>query len=171
VDNYVPRESTTHYDREEQGVVADYVIIMGYDEHWGSGGVAGSVASIGFVEDGIEKTVAGVPANKVINGIPFYTRVWKTRNGEVTSEALDMETAQNFITNNQITLQWDEDTCQNYGEIQKGDTLYQIWMEDRQSIETKLNIMRKYDLGGVAEWKLGFETSDVWDVISDYVNE
>lgn len=170
VDNYVPRESTAHYDRPEQGVVADYVIIMGYDEHWGGGGVAGSVASIGFVEDGIRQTVDKVPSHKVINALPFYTRVWKTREGQVSSEALDMETAQNFITNNNVEVYWDQETCQNYGQIQKGDTLYQVWLEDAQSIETKLTIMQKYDLGGVAAWKLGFETPDIWAVIAAYLN-
>ncbi len=170
VDNYVPRESTAHYDRREQGVVADYVIIMGYDEHWGGGGVAGSVASIGFVEDGISQTVDKVPSHKVINALPFYTRVWKTKDGQVTSEALDMETAQNFITNNNVEVYWDQETCQNYGQIQKGDTLYQVWLEDVQSIETKLTVMQKYNLGGVAAWKLGFETPDIWTVIGAYLN-
>ena len=170
VDNYVPRESTAHYDRPEQGVVADYVIIMGYDEHWGGGGVAGSVASIGFVEDGIRQTVDKVPSHKVINALPFYTRVWKTREGQVSSEALDMETAQNFITNNNVEVYWDQETCQNYGQIQKGDTLYQVWLEDAQSIETKRTSMQKYDLGGVAAWKLGFETPDIWAVIAAYLN-
>ena len=169
VDNYVPRESTTHYNRKEQGVVADYVIIMGYDEHWGSGGVAGSVASIGFVEDGIKKTLEEVPENKVINAIPFYTRVWKTTAQQVTSEALGMEAAQNFITNNNVETRWDEENCQNYGEKQMGDTFYQVWLEDEQSIETKLTIMKKYNLAGVAEWKLGFESTSIWGIIDSYV--
>ena len=170
VDNYVPRESTAHYNRKEQGIVADYVIIMGYDEHWGGGGVAGSVASIGFVEDGIVQTLKEVPANKIINALPFYTRVWKMKNGEVTSEALDMETAANFISNNGVETRWDEKTCQNYGEIQKGETLYQVWLEDAKSIETKLTVMKNYNLGGVAAWKLGFETPDIWTVIEAYMN-
>lgn len=170
VDNYVPRESTNHYNRKEQGIVADYVIIMGYDEHWGSGGVAGSVASIGFVEDGITQTLEEVPANKVINAVPFYTRVWKTRDGKVTSEALDMETAWNFINNNQVSMSWSDVAGQNYGEIQKGSTLYQIWMEDKDSIEAKLAVMRKYGIGGVAAWKLGYETPDIWDQITKYLN-
>ena len=169
VDNYVPRESTTHYNRKEQGVVADYVIIMGYDEHWGTGGVAGSVASIGFVEEGIVKTLEEVPSNKIINAIPFYTRVWKTKDNQVTSEAVGMETAENFIAKNNVETRWDEEACQNYGEVQLGDTLYQVWLEDEQSIETKLTIMSKYDLAGVAEWKLGFEKSSIWDTIDSYV--
>lgn len=170
VDNYVPRASTTHYNRKEQGIVADYVIIMGYDEHWGSGGVAGSVASLGFVEDGIVQTLEDVPANKVINALPFYTRVWKTNGDKVTSEALDMETAWNFIKNNGLNMTWDATTGQNYGEIQLGNTFYQIWMEDKDSIEAKLAVMRKYGIGGVAAWKLGYETPDIWDQIAVYMN-
>ena len=170
VDNYVPRESTAHYNRKEQGIVADYVIIMGYDEHWGSGGVAGSVASIGFVEDGIKQTVEEVPSHKVINALPFYTRVWQTNNGVVTCQTVGMEIAQNFISNNNLDMEWDEETCQNYGEIQKGNTFYQIWMEDKDSIETKLTVMKNYNLGGVAVWKLGFETPEIWNVIAAYVN-
>ena len=170
VDNYVPREYTAHYNRKEQGIVADYVIIMGYDEHWGGGGVAGSVASIGFVEDGIAQTVADVPANKVINALPFYTRVWKTKGDSVTSEAIDMETAQNFIKNNGVNMSWDPQTAQNYGEVEKGNTLYQIWMEDKDSIEAKLAVMRKYNIGGVAAWKLGYETPDIWDMIAKYMD-
>ena len=169
VDNYVPRASTTHYNRKEQGIVADYVIIMGYDEHWGSGGVAGSVASLGFVEDGIVQTLEDVPANKVINALPFYTRVWKTNGDKVTSEALDMETAWNFIKNNGVSMTWDATAGQNYGEVQRGNTLYQIWMEDKDSIEAKLAVMRKYGIGGVAAWKLGYETSDIWDAIGVYL--
>ena len=170
VDNYVPRASTTHYNRKEQGIVADYVIIMGYDEHWGSGGIAGSVASIGFVEDGIVQTLEEVPANKIINAVPFYTRVWKTNGDRVTSEAVDMETAHNFIKNNGLTMTWNATAGQNYGEIQKGNTLYQLWMEDKDSIEAKLAVMRKYGIGGVAAWKLGYETSDIWDMIASYMN-
>ena len=170
VDNYVPRESTAHYNRKEQGIVADYVIIMGYDEHWGGGGVAGSVASIGFVEDGIVQTLEDVPANKVINAVPFYTRVWKTNGDKVTSEALDMETAHNFINKNGLAMAWNAAAGQNYGEIQKGNTLYQIWMEDKDSIEAKLAVMRKYNIGGVAAWKLGYETPDIWDMIATYMN-
>lgn len=171
VDNYVPRESTAHYNRKEQGIVADYVIIMGYDEHWGGGGVAGSVASLGFVEDGIVQTLEDVPANKVVNALPFYTRVWKTNGDKVTSEALDMVTAQNFIKNNGLSMAWSDAEGQNYGEIQKGDTLYQIWMEDKDSMEAKLAVMKKYNIGGVAAWKLGYETPDIWEVIGTFLKE
>lgn len=170
IDNYVPKEYTAHYNRKEQGIVADYVIIMGYDEHYGGGGVAGSVASIDFVEEGIQKTVEEIPSNKVINAIPFYTRIWSTKGTEVTSENVGMGVAESLLTRKGVEAVWNEETCQNYAEFQEGDAFCQVWLEDVQSLEVKLNIMQKYELAGVAEWKLGLETADVWDSIANYVN-
>ncbi len=170
VDNYVPKEYSTHYNRKEQGIVADYVIIMGYDEHYGGGGVAGSVASINFVEEGIKKTIEEVPSNKVINAIPFYTRIWSTKGTEVSSQNTGMGVAENFLAQKNVEAAWDDETCQNYAEFQDGDTFYQVWLEDAQSLEVKLNIMQKYELAGIAEWKLGLETANVWDNIANYVN-
>lgn len=170
IDNYVPMDYTDHYDREEQGIVADYVIIMGYDEHYAGSSEAGSVASIDYVENGISNTVSEVPAGKVINAIPFYTRIWETSGGEVSSQAVGMEMAEEYVSTHGMTTEWDETTCQNYAELQTDASLYQIWLEDEDSISVKLNIMEKYGIGGVAAWRLGFEKAEVWDVISDYVN-
>lgn len=171
VDNYVPMGYTDHYDREEQGVVADYVIIMGYDEHHRGSDTAGSVASIDFVEKGIADTVAQVPAHKVINAIPFYTRIWETKGTTIDSQAVGIETAKQYLADHGIVTAWDEETCQNYGEYQSGDSYYQVWMEDEESIRVKLNIMSKYQIAGVAEWQLAFAVDSVWDVIEEYMNQ
>lgn len=168
VNNYPLSGGTIWYNRREQSVYADYVIVMGYDEHWGTGGKAGSVSSIDYVEDGIAETLEYVPAEKLINGIPFYTRIWKTTGTEVVGESVGMQAAANFVSENGIQTQWREEECQQYGEIQKGDTLYQVWMENYDSLKVKLDVMKTYDLAGVAEWKLGLETPDVWDLIVEY---
>lgn len=170
VDNYAPTASTMYYNREEQGLVADYVVIMGYDEHWSSSQVAGSVASINFVEQGILNTMEEVPAEKIINAIPFYTRLWKTSGGTVSCETIGMDLAENWVNTSGVELYWDNETCQYYGEIQKDGTLYQIWMEDSESIQVKLSVMEANNIAGVAEWKLDFENPVVWDVIEAYVN-
>ncbi len=170
IDNYVPMGGTDHYNRTEQGIVADYVIIMGYDEHYAGSQEAGSVASIDFVEKGIVKTLEQVPAEKVINAVPFYTRIWETQDGSIGSQAVGMEMAEEFIRNHNITAEWDEETCQNYGEYNDGTSLFQVWLEDEASIEVKLNIMDKYQLAGVAFWRLGFEKPLVWDKIEEYMN-
>lgn len=170
VDNYVPIGNTDHYGRREQGIVADYVIIMGYDEHWSGSSEAGSVASIDFVEAGVEKTMEEVPAEKIINAVPFYTRVWKTQGSEVTSEAVGMGTAEKFLANHGVSAQWDEATCQNYAAFEEDGVLYQVWLEDAQSIQVKLNVMANHGIAGVGAWKLGLEDPAVWNVIDAYLH-
>ncbi len=171
VDNYVPSDYTKHYHREEQGRFVDYVIIMGYDEYYSGSGEAGPVASIDFVRDGIADTVAVVPENKVINAVPFYSRIWKTIGGAVDCESVAMDVATEFIANNGIETYWNEETSHNYGEAQIGETFYQVWLEDTQALQDKLNVMKQYNLGGVAGWKLGLENAAVWDLIEAYMNE
>ena len=169
VDNPVPEDFTSHYDRAEQGRVVDYVIIMGYDEHY-VGSEAGSVASLPWVEQGIQDTLKEVPAKRVINAIPFYTRLWRTTGGNVTSEAIGMDQAQQTIAENNVETYWDKTTSQNYGKYDIDNSTYQIWIEDAQSVAEKVKLVSKYDLAGVSAWKLGFENSGIWKVISDNLN-
>ena len=169
VDNPVPEDFTSHYDRAEQGRVVDYVIIMGYDEHY-VGSEAGSVASLPWVEQGIQDTLDEVPAERVINAIPFYTRLWRTTGGNVTSEAIGMDQAQQTIADNNVETYWDKTTSQNYGKYDIDNSTYQIWLEDAQSVAEKVKLVSKYDLAGVSAWKLGFENSGIWKVISDNLN-
>ena len=168
VDNPVPEDFTSHYDRAEQGRVVDYVIIMGYDEHY-VGSEAGSVASLPWVEQGIQDTLAEVP-ERVINAVPFYTRLWRTTGGNVTSEAIGMDQAQQVISENNVETYWDKTTSQNYGKYDIDNSTYQIWIEDSQSIAEKVKLVSKYNLAGVSAWKLGFENSGIWQVISDNLN-
>ena len=167
VDNPVPEDFTSQYDRTEQGKVVDYVIIMGYDEHY-VGSDAGSVASLSWVEQGVKDTLAEVPAKRTILAIPFYTRLWKTTDGgALTSEAIGMDQAQQVISENGAETYWDKTTSQNYGTYEGDGATYQIWLEDAQSVAEKVKLISKYELAGVAEWKLGFENSGIWSVITE----
>lgn len=172
IDNYIPMEYNSHYDLEEQGIVADYVIIMAYDEHYPGLGESGSVASIGFVEDGIERTLAKVPAEKTIIGIPFYTRLWKESNtsDEIESEALAMSVAENTFQVNGVEPEWDEETGQYYGEYEKDSITHKMWLEEEDSIELKMKAINKADAAGVASWRIGFEKNEIWNVINKYLN-
>lgn len=176
IDDPVPMPFTAHYNRKEQGIVADYVIIMGYDEHY-VGSEAGSVASMPFVKAGIEDTIADVPADKVINAVPFYTRLWITTtnsNGstELTSQAIGMDLADETLTTNGVEAVWDEVAMQDYAEFTGGDgNAYKIWLENERSIEEKAKLVKEYNLGGIAAWKLGFERDTIWDIMLKYVSE
>ena len=166
VDNPVPEDFTSHYDRREQGLVVDYIVIMGYDEHY-VGSDAGSVASLPWVEKGVQDTIAEAPAERTVLAIPFYTRLWKTTGGALTSEAIGMDEAQNVLTENGVEAVWDGSVSQNYATFEKDNSTYQIWLEDAQSIAEKVKLIPKYNLAGVAQWKLGFENSSIWQTISD----
>lgn len=165
VDNYVPSEYTADYNRKEQGIVADYVIIMGYDEHY-AGGEKGSTASIEFVEKGITDTLLEVPKEKIINAVPFYTRLWTEEDGKTTSSALGIYKAKEWIKENDVELSWQEDLGQYYGEHKESETATEyLWMEEEKSLGLKMDLIRKYDLAGTAGWKLGLESPEIWDVI------
>ena len=165
VDNYVPSSYTAFYNRKEQGIVADYVIVMGYDEHY-AGGEAGSVSSIPYVREGIENTLKEVPKEKVINAVPFYTRVWTVNEGKTSSKAYGISDARQWVEENQVELTWDKLLGQYYGETVSGSGQQYIWMEEEDSMKLKIDLIKEFDLAGVACWKLGFEPADIWDIVS-----
>ena len=166
VDNYVPSSYTAFYNRREQGIVADYVIVMGYDEHY-AGGEAGSVSSIPYVREGIENTLKEVPKEKVINAVPFYTRVWTVNEGKTSSKAYGISDARQWVEENQVELSWDKLLGQYYGETVSGSGQQYIWMEEEDSMKLKIDLIKEFDLAGVACWKLGFEPADIWDIVSE----
>ena len=169
IDNYVPFNFNDYYRLDIQGQVADYVIIMGYDEHWHGSKDPGSVASISYVSDGLDRTLQEVPANKVVNALPFYTILWKTEGTDVTDEYITMRNEADFMSRAGVTAEWNEETCQNYAEWTSGNATYQIWLEDAESIAVKLNMMTTKNIGGVAVWRLGYGTQAAWELINAYL--
>ena len=188
VDNYVPKSFNTQYDRKEQGIVADYVVIMGYDEYYAGSPEAGPVSSYNYVKEGITETLKEVPAEKVISGIPFFTRLWKETpkteeelksdkgtdaeqySATVESDAYGMDNVQAIVKQAGVDTTWDKKAGQNYATWEADGSKYEIWLEDSKSIEAKLKLMKKYKLAGTAEWSLGQESSDIWNLIQKYVN-
>lgn len=171
VDTPVPQSYTMYYQRGEQARFVDYMIVMAYDEHFAGSEEAGSVSSLPFVQKAVEEMTKVMPADQVICGIPFYTRVWTETFGQsaITSEVLGMDGAKSYAEQNQMTENWDAALGQNVATVETADARYTIWMEDEQSIEEKLKVIQDADLAGVAEWKLGFERVDVWSLISSYI--
>lgn len=187
IDNYAPAQWSEYYDREQQALLADYLIIMNYDEHTTGSKEAGSVSSMSYAETAIKDTIAqtGDPS-RVINGMPFYTRVWKetpeedsdgkgvliedAANGNyyLSCEAVGMDKAKKAYEDAGAKPELDSTTGQNFVTYSKGKSTYMIWLEDEVSVKARLELMNKYKLGGGAYWALGQETDSIWKTISGY---
>ena len=170
IDNYVPKPYNSQYNRAAQGECADYVIVMGYDEHYNGCEEAGSVASINFVTEGIDETLKEVPREKVINGVPFYTRMFSTTgaDGEIPeSKAYSMQGAIDAANELGLTVTWDSDAMQNMASGWSGDRYYSVWFEDEKSMAVKMRAIRDRHIAGVAAWSLGSELDTIWDVINN----
>ncbi len=171
VDVPVPMDFSRHYHRDELGAVCDYVIVMGYDEHYAGSDLVGSVASMDFEITGIQNMLTEVPKEKLISGIPFYSRLWYTQTNEdgtsqVTSEAVSMARADEILAAAGVSPTYDESTGQQYAEwTDEQGRLCQIWLEDDASIAARAALVGEYDLGGIAEWVLGNQKDSVWAAI------
>ena len=173
VDTYPPYDFNAYLNRPEIAAVSDYLINMGYDEHYVGSESAGSVASLGYEEGAINNLLLmGVPADKLISAIPFYTRIWYTSrdtegNTYINSEELSMNAVRATLESWNLTPTWDPVTAQNYIAWNTDDgVLCEIWIEDAASLERKALLVSANDLGGCAIWALGFQDDTVWDVLS-----
>ncbi len=173
VDLVPPFSFNTYLNRVEIAHVADYLITMGYDEHYAGSEAAGSVASLPYEENATRTLLdMGIPAKKLISAIPFYTRIWYTSSDAdgatyVNSEELSMNSVAATLDSWHLTPTWDAESSQNYvGWYTDDGVLCEIWIEDEQSLQRKALLTSKYDLGGTAIWALGFERSSVWNVVS-----
>lgn len=166
-DNYKPEAYNRCYNLKEQSRFVDYVIVMAYDEHY-AGTDAGSVASLPFVKEAVEDTVQLVGKEHVIAGIPFYTRIWTTTDGNTTSRAVGMQAAVEQLNSDGQVALWNDDCGQYVASYTVGNSTRQIWFEEEKSIEAKMQVIQENNVAGVAGWKLGLEKSSVWSVISKY---
>lgn len=157
------------YDRNTIGKVADYIIFMGYDQNGPSSTEAGTVAGANWVELNIKKFLGqeGVESNKLILGIPFYTRLWKEDDGTLTSSVVNMRSV---TIPEGVGKTWDEETKQFYIEYEKNGATYKMWIEDEESIKAKLDLVNQYDLAGAGFWSKDRELNTVWSIINEKLN-
>jgi spore germination protein YaaH len=160
------------YDRPALAEIVDYVALMAYDEHWANSPVAGPVASLPWVERGLQAVLQEVPAEKLLLGMPFYARIWKEEmleggDVEVSANAYSMARVQETLKEKKAAVSWDERAKQNYAEYREGDILYRVWVEDAESIRQRVELVHKYNLAGVASWRRGFEKPEIWQIIQD----
>lgn len=178
---HVPATFNSVYKYSEQANFVDYICIMTYDQHWGQASGEGSVASLDWVEESVKNALAeNIPAEQLILGVPFYTKLWKlTPTSEVNSsevnyiigfENVGLTSSKNWMNNNISNPEWIEESAQYYGEVVKNGTTYKMWLEDEASIEAKLKLMQEYKLAGAAFWSSDLDNTSIWEVIIKYIN-
>lgn len=162
-------------DRAALGEVVDYMMVMTYDQHWRTSPVAGSVAELPWVEQSIRDIIEldGVPSEKILLGVPFYTYQWfeeLDENGnvvDVSSKTLFMADVEAIIREKQLEPVYQPDTGQHYVEYEEDGQRVKIWIEDAVSMQARAELVHKLELGGIASWRRGFETPDIWQVIQE----
>ena len=156
------------YDRNVIGKEADYIVFMGYDQYGATSPKEGTTAGADWVETNIKKFLGqeGVSSEKLILGMPFYTRLWKEENGEVDSTVISMKNVDTVLPQG-IQKNWNAELKQNYVEYTEAGITYKMWIEDLESIKEKLNLVKQYELAGAAYWEKDMELSEVWTMIAE----
>jgi len=158
-------------NREAIGETVDYMALMAYDEHWASSPKSGSVASLPWTEQSVTNLIGQVPHEKIILGMPTYTRMWKEENGKVSSDVFAMIDTRNWLISHNLRPNEDSKTKQNYIEIKEGNALYKIWIEDHKSLTRRVDLVHQYDLAGVGVWERKYTLNETWKVISDALHK
>lgn len=165
VDVYMPSNWSSHYERAKVAKVCDYFMVMAYDQHWSGSEEAGSVAEIPWVEEGIQTSLQEIPKEKLVLGMPFYTRLWVERSNGLNVKSYSMTSIQELISTWGVASELDPVSGQNYVEYAAEDGTYKVWLEDYDSIQKRLQLMEKYELAGYGAWRLGYESSDIWNLL------
>ncbi len=166
VDVYRPSSWSTHYERAKIALSCDYFFVMAYDQHWSGSETAGSVSEIPWVEEGIQLNLEEVPKEKLVLGIPFYTKLWIERSNGLNVKNYSMGSIQELIATWNVAPVLDPVSEQNYVEYAQEDGVYKVWLEDYDSVSKRIALMEQYDLAGFGAWRLGLETPDIWDILS-----
>lgn len=171
IDVMVPSKWSACYERHALSQVVDYVAVMTYDEHWRTSPKAGSTASLPWVRRGLQNTLAQVPADKLLLGVPFYTREWEESRGakgkiSVKSKTMAMASADERILETGAAKRWLDETGQHYFQYASGDKTLKVWMEDENSIRLRMDLVKKHNLAGAAFWRKGFEKPEIWEEIA-----
>lgn len=163
------------YDRASLAREADYIVLMAYDEHWSSSPVAGSVSSLPWVEKNLSAVLKEVPAEKLILGVPFYTRLWRIdeEGGDrsISSRDYGMKRIEEILAGKDLEIGWDESNGQYLVEYREGECTFMAWLEESNSMERRLQLVNSYRLAGVAGWRRGLEKPEIWELIENVLGK
>lgn len=156
------------YDRTSLNKYVDYFILMAYDEHWASSPVAGSVASYPWVEKGVEESLKLVDKDKLILGLPYYTRIWYDSGTKIKSKAIPIKNMRNHLKNKD--KEWLDEEKQYYVEYIEDGSNIKIWFEEEESLSHKMNLVKKYDIKGIASWTFDYGDDLIYENIKNHLD-
>ena len=156
------------FDRDVLANVSDYIVFMAYDQYGTGGNKEGTTAGYNWVENNVNKFIGqeAVAKEKIILGIPLYTRLWKEDGGKITSKVVNIKDVESTLPSD-IQKKWDEELKQNYVEYTDGSATYKMWIEDEKSITEKIGLAKKYDLAGIAFWEKDREYEGFWQFVAN----
>lgn len=176
VDVTVPDGSDTWskcFDRKALGESVDFVCLMTYDQHWASSPKAGSTAELVWVEENLQKTLTEVPANKLLLGVPLYTRLWTFNPAEnkLQSRALNITSAWKTVEESGAVVAWNDISGQYHATFEKDGMSHQLWIEDANAVNMKTSLIHKYNLAGACVWAANFADEDVFRIFERNLKE
>lgn len=148
------------------GTYCDEVVFMGYDLHWSTDSTPGPVTSLHWLDDNIKQfTQTGIPSQKLILGLPSYSRIWEVdQNGAtINSLALSNEYVSNLMRQDHHQLTWQPSDATYYTTYQRNGNTYKVWLTNNRSLQDYFNLATKYDLGGIGFWNLNFMSPNNWN--------
>lgn len=153
------------YDYKALGECCDLVMLMAYDEHW-SGGSPGPVGSANWVRKVLEYATSVIPREKVVLGVPFYSRGWGE---DKTSKSYTSVSLQKLIDEVKPEIKWDDERKTHwFAYTAKDGVKHEVWFEDRDSLKYKVALAQEFGIAGISIWRLGSEDPGFWKVLAKY---
>lgn len=149
--------SAQAYDLRAITASADLVTVMAYDEHYAGSG-PGPVAGADWVGQALDGTLAGIPTQHALLGMPLYARSWS--DGDSIADSHDAA-VQAALSRPDAAVDYDFDAATPVIRSSGGVT----WFDDADSLARKLALGGAHHLAGVAVWRLGFEDPAFWSLL------
>ena len=172
------------YDAKALGAIADSIVLMTYDYHYSGSLTAGAVAPVGGagetieydVETAVKEALKAMPKDKILLGIPLYGYEWETlrqTQGAATIPGGGSTASTRRISDilgqcSTCSAQMDPVAKEPYLMYPQNDNFNQIYYENEDSMKEKILLAKKYELGGVALWALGYEDTTILRPLEEY---
>jgi spore germination protein YaaH len=156
------------FDHKVMGKYCNYVVFMGYDQHWSTDPVPGPVTSLSWLKQNLQEFIqSGISPGKIILGLPAYTRIWEqNQQGSIVKDPAEpIQYVEGLVEQNHRNLSWDSTLGEYYTSYNVNNLQYKIWLPTVKSFNIYLSLISQFHLGGSAVWNLDFMNTRYWNQI------